>query len=87
MTYSGLKDEGHLSDISAEGCCVTTRGLFYRVGASVIIRPEGLEGIAGTVRWVEGCRAGVQFERPLYGPVLEHLVSVHADGATSKVYR
>jgi hypothetical protein len=32
-----------------------------------------LEGLCGTVRWVVGNCAGIEFASPLYGPVVEHL--------------
>lgn len=72
-TQSGLRDVGHISDISPEGCCVTTNSLFVRVGVRVLIKPDGMEGLSGIVRWIEGNRAGVQFDAPLYGPIVEHL--------------
>lgn len=72
-TQSGLRDVGRISDISPEGCCVTTNSLFVRVGVRVLIRPDGMEGLSGIVRWIEGNRAGVQFDAPLYGPIVEHL--------------
>jgi hypothetical protein len=79
-TQSGLRDLGSIADLTAEGCCVITNELFVRVGARVIIRPEGMEGLSGVVRWVKGNRAGVEFDSPLYGPVVDHLVSHHAGG-------
>ncbi len=59
---------------------MTTNGLFFRVGTRVVIRPEGMEGLTGVVRWIEGERAGVEFDNPIYGPVLEHLAARHARG-------
>lgn len=73
-TQSGMRDDGEISDISVEGCCLRMRGLYFRVGARLIIRPKGLEGLAGVVRWISSDLAGVEFDRPIYGPVLEHLV-------------
>ncbi len=72
-TQSGMRDKGMISDISAQGCCVITQGLFIKVGARVVVRPEGLEGLTGVVRWVEGTRAGIEFDTPLYGPIVDHL--------------
>jgi len=46
----------------------------------VVIRPEGLEGLTGVIRWIEGNRAGIQFDRPIYGPVFDHLAAIHARG-------
>lgn len=79
-TGSGLRDRGEISDISARGCCVKTNSLFFRVGARVVVRPDGMEGLTGIVRWIAGDRAGVEFDTPLYGPVLEHLVARHSAG-------
>lgn len=77
-TQSGLRDDGEISDISAEGCCLRMRGLYFRVGTRLIIRPQGMEGLPGVVRWIRSDFAGVEFDRPIYGPVLEHLAQAHA---------
>lgn len=79
-TNSGLRDNGWICDISAEGCCVRSNFLFFRVGTGVVIRPPGMEGLPGTVRWIEGDRAGVEFTRPLHGAVVDHLASMYRDG-------
>ena len=77
-TISGIRDEGAIHDISAHGCCVTMRTLCLNIGSRVIVRPDGLEGIFGVVRWIAGGRVGIQFETPLYGPIVEHLSQRHA---------
>lgn len=79
-TQSGMRDSGSISDISAEGCCVTTKSLFFRVGTRVVIRPDGIEGLTGVVRWIEGERAGVEFDAPLYAAVVDHLAARHPTG-------
>ena len=79
-TTSGMSDDAYLSDLSAHGCCITTRGLLFRLGSRVTIKPQGLEGISGVIRWIAGNRAGVEFEQPLYGPVVEHLTVTHPHG-------
>jgi hypothetical protein len=79
-TRSGLRDKGLISDISAEGCCVSTDSLFFRVGTRVVIRPEGMEGLSGIVRWISGDKAGVEFDNPLYGPVIDHLAAHFSAG-------
>lgn len=81
-TQSGLRDKGHITDISAEGCCVITNELFVRLGARVVIRPDGMEGLTGVVRWINGNRAGVEFDQPLYPAVLDHLVARYSTGET-----
>lgn len=79
-TSTGLRDKGWISDLSAGGCCVTTNGLFVRVGVRVLVRPEGMEGQSGIIRWVEGNRAGIEFDRPIYGPVVEHFAAMYPAG-------
>lgn len=79
-TQSGMRDDGWLSDISAEGCCVTSNGLFFCVGTRVVIRPQGLEGLSGVIRWIRGSTAGILFDAPLYGPIVDHLSATHAAG-------
>lgn len=51
-----------------------------KLGARVMIRPEGLEGLTGIVRWVTGNLVGVEFDSPLYEPVVDHLVKMHQAG-------
>jgi hypothetical protein len=86
-TQSGMRDVGRISDLSPEGCCVTTNSLFVRVGLRVLIKPDGMEGLSGIVRWIEGNRAGIQFDTPLYGPIVEHLSAQHADGTPVSLSR
>lgn len=81
-TQSGLRDRGTISDISSEGCCISTDSLFFKVGTRIVIRPEGMEGITGVVKWIGSDKAGVQFDCPLYGPIIDHLAAHHADGRT-----
>ena len=47
-TQGGLRDDGEISDISVEGCCLRIRGIYFRVGARLIVRPSGMDlaGIA-----------------------------------------
>ena len=65
-----------LSNISTDGCGVTAAEGLLRPGQQVVIRLQALEGLPGRVCWVQGKRAGVKFDRPLYGPVVEHIVNV-----------
>jgi hypothetical protein len=76
-TQSGLRDKGRISDLSSEGCCISTDSLFIKVGARVVIRPDGLEGLTGIVRWISEDKAGVEFDTPVYAPVVDHL-ALHA---------
>jgi hypothetical protein len=77
-TQNGLRDNAYISDLSPHGCCLTTTTLAVRIGQRVVIRPQGLEGLTGTVRWIEGQNAGIEFDAPLYEPVVDHLSQLHA---------
>lgn len=72
-TLNGFAEDVVIRDISARGCRVISHSLAVRTTAKVVIRPTGMEGLCGTVRWVRGCEAGIEFDQPLYEPVVEHL--------------
>lgn len=70
---SGFTDHVVISDISEGGCRIDSLGLVMGVGDLVVVRPQGLEGLTGVIRWVKGHSAGIQFDRALYPAVVEHL--------------
>jgi len=84
---SGLRDTGEISDISTQGCCIKTDTLLFRVGSHVLIRPDNLEALGGTVRWISSHSAGIEFDRAIYGPILDHLVRMHETGVPVQVSR
>lgn len=86
-TPSGLRDTCEISDISTQGCCIRTGTVMVRVGSRVIIRPEGMEALGGTVRWIAGDCAGLEFDRPIYGPIVDHLARLHEAGTQVAVTR
>lgn len=65
-------------DLSANGCCIQVPGKPPRVNSKIIVRPDGLDGLKANVKWVSNYQCGVVFERPIYGPVLEHFLRKHA---------
>ncbi len=71
---SGKSDDVIISDITAHGCSLTSRITRFKPGQPVLLRPESLELVCGTVRWASGIRAGIEFDKPIYEPVLDHLV-------------
>jgi hypothetical protein len=75
-TSAGAREDAILSDISTDGCGLTGVTVRLHVGQKLYIRPGSLEAQSGTVCWTRGSRAGVRFDRPLYGPVVEHLVRI-----------
>lgn len=62
-----------ITDISEHGCRIECWGLSVARGDAVILRPEGLEPLHGTICWIKGAQIGINFGRSLYGPVVEHL--------------
>lgn len=79
-TQSGLRDNALIYDISPQGCRLRPNTLTMQIGMRVVIRPQGLEGLSGMVRWIEGQEAGIEFDAPLYEPVVDHLSQLHAVG-------
>jgi hypothetical protein len=84
---SGLRDTGEISDISTQGCCIKTDTVLFRVGSHVLIRPDGMEALGGTVRWIAGDCAGLEFDRTIYDPIVDHLVQLHKSGEQVQVSR
>ena len=75
-----------LSDLSTEGCGVTAaEGLLKQDSWSSSGCNRSKAWLARVV-WVKGKKAGVKFERPLYGPVVEHLVKVQLNAAPPRRY-
>jgi hypothetical protein len=79
-TSSGLRDSGQISDISTQGCCVSTGSVPVRVGSHLVIRLKGMEALGGTVRWIARDFAGIEFDNPINGPAVDYLVQTHQTG-------
>jgi hypothetical protein len=86
-TFSGLRDQAYITNISTQGCCVKCQGLLFDVGMRLVMQIEGMEGIVGLVRWVSRQQAGVEFDAPLYAPIVEHLTQLHPGRVPSRVAR
>jgi hypothetical protein len=74
---SGFLDRVVVTDISEWGCRFESSALTLHKHDLVVIRPEGIEGLCGRVCWTDGHTAGIEFERALYGPVVDHLRQRH----------
>jgi len=72
-SLGGFVDDVVIRDLSADGCRIVSHALTARPGMRIVLRPSSMEGLCGEVRWVRGHEAGIEFERPLYAPVVEHL--------------
>lgn len=65
------KMEMTVIDIAEGGCMVDARGWGAKEDERVQVTLPGLSAIPAVVAWIEEGRAGIAFEEPLYGPVLE----------------
>lgn len=72
-TLSGFAEDVVIRDVSEGGCRIAGAVLKMCAGDRLLLRPPGMESLAALVRWANRHEAGVEFERPLYGPVVEHL--------------
>lgn len=70
---SGFAEDVVIRDVSPEGCRIMSYALNLRPGTKVVVRPTGMEGLCGTVRWMGRHEAGIEFDRPLYPAVAEHM--------------
>lgn len=73
-------------DLSEGGCCVIERASTLSEGSLVSIRVGRLDPIEARVRWVKDEEIGLEFQRPLYGPVFENIRAILA-GANEKPER
>jgi hypothetical protein len=70
--------EAIISDLTTDGCGIATTRSFHDTATLVYVRPERLEGIFGKVRWIIGGRFGIEFDTPIYAPVIDHLHRLHS---------
>lgn len=63
-----------ISDLSARGCRVWTTDDSIGVGSCVFVRLNDLAPLRATARWRRGASVGLEFDQPLYIPVLDHLL-------------
>jgi len=67
-----------LVNITPEGCCMTTGGANLAPSTSVLVRLETGEALTGWVRWCDGEKAGIEFERVLSPARVEYLRREHS---------
>jgi hypothetical protein len=64
-----------ISDLSARGCRVFTADEGIGIGSCVFVRLNDLAPLRATARWRRGGNVGLEFDQPLYLPVLDHLLN------------
>lgn len=62
-------------DLSPNGCRIDTGGSALAIGSPVFVRLDQLGAVRAIVRWQEDRIAGLEFDSPLYPPVVDHLVA------------
>jgi hypothetical protein len=67
-----------VSDLTADGCCIAKPNVELRLKQQISIKLESLDYLKGSIRWASETTAGIEFERPLYGPVFEHLQRIYS---------
>lgn len=70
---NGLREMAQVYDLSSHGCCLILRALRPVVGMRLVLKTPGLEGISGIIRWARDYHCGVEFDIPIYQPVVDHL--------------
>lgn len=84
---NGMREMAVVCDITAEGCGVKLHSVKPMVGMRVLVKPNGLEALSGVIRWAEKGRCGVQFDSPLYGPVVDHLCQLYIETGKQELGR
>ncbi len=73
-TSSGMVNDIDVLDLSVAGCLVNKRLMRLVPEERVLIKLHGLGFLPANVVWTEDERAGLEFEEPLYEPVVDHLL-------------
>ena len=76
--------EGRMIDLSTAGCSFLDFSGSFQPGDKVWLKMEALELWRGPVRWVRNEKVGIEFERPFYPAVLNHLIEVHQGAVVTK---
>lgn len=63
-----------VTDLSARGCRIISSGQDLVLGSALFVRLDQLAPLRATVRWDEAGIIGLEFDRPLYIPVMDHLL-------------
>lgn len=62
-----------LIDVSEGGCKLKGKYGFAQLGETVTLKVNGIRAPLGTVVWIEGNHAGVEFEGQMHQAVIDHL--------------
>ncbi len=79
-TGNGIARDVPIIEISETGCRFYDRFGRLTEETELSIKIETIGPIIATVRWCNDYIVGVEFERPIYGPVFEHIRTKLSDG-------
>ncbi len=74
-TGNGVPKDVDVLEISERGCRFYDRFGRLVAGSELTFRVGPIGPIPATVRWCNDYVVGIEFETPIYGPVLEHIRS------------
>ena len=79
--FKGQQDRRDVlvTDLSRHGCRIFGQSLWLLAEQRVILRPQGLESLLGTVRWSLESEAGIEFESPLHPAIVDHLCRLNPE--------
>jgi len=80
---SWLVSQVEVSDISQGGCCLVGSADNLSVGQQVILRFAGKPGFLGTVRWIRGDDAGIEFLVAADDDVIAEIARIYAPDASN----
>ena len=72
-TGAGTPIQAEITDLSENGCACRVNSMWLKSSAHASLRIGDLGPIDATIRWVNDRQVGIEFHRPVYGPVFEHL--------------
>lgn len=72
-TGSGLARDVPILEISETGCRFFDKFGRLKAGDEMTLRIGSIGPVVATVRWCRDQITGVEFEKPLYGPIFEHI--------------
>jgi len=71
---TGRVNEVNVVDLSLAGCMLERQSLSVYVDDRVLLKLPGLRYLPARVTWIEDRHTGLEFEVPLYEPVLNHVI-------------
>ena len=81
---TGQRNDVRVLDATERGCHIFDKWGGLPVGRCLTITIGNIGPLAATVRWRNEHHFGIEFERPLYGPVLDHVLAQVGQGQPTR---